>query len=594
MLAASLRKVDADTDLRLAVKECITQLAAGRPEQASRRCNAALQLEAANSHLHLLNALVYHTMALDGDASKSDLAEQGYRLALQFDASNWQAHYFLGMLYFERRRWTAAQDEFAEALLFEPGDADCLAALAAASYQARDPATAASALNRISDERKRRPELARTAAVTYAAVGDRVQAERWMDEASRGAARPGDARQVQDRVRHWLALYERGARAPEVPPASQGLMQLAQAAAAPAPGAPPAPPPPPLSVDPGAGGIERSMVLIDVVMLKMEDTVTTRKGVNLLSSLNIQFGGPASAALSRVTQHVNDVASGGSSGNTTVTRAITIPALNYSLNIVNSNSNLNEVLARPTIAALNGVKSEFFSGTEINAAVVSSGVNSGGAAVQIQKEIGVKLGVTPQFLGERKVRLLVEAQRTFVKPPNSDINFTYKIETSKINVASNVVLDFGETLVLGGLSEKETSRIRDGVPILQDIPGLQYLFSRQDTSEFQRSVIMLITPRDPYYTYRPDEVSGPAGGDPAAVARGGAEGAFRDDPGARQLRARYGDWFAPYPSLESVFNHLGKTGLYREFRTGDVNLERWDRLESTYERLRQSLEFLYF
>ena len=132
------------------------------------------------------------------------------------------------------------------------------------------------------------------------------------------------------------------------------------------------------------------------------------------------------------------------------------------------------------------------------------------------------------------------------------------------------------------------------MPVLQDIPGLQYLFSRQDTAEFQRSVIMLITPRDPYFTYRPDEVAAPVQGDASPGTRSGADGTFRADPGARQLRARYGDGFAPYPSLESVFNHLGKTGLYREFRTGDVNLERWDRLQSTYERLRQSVDFLYF
>jgi hypothetical protein len=61
-----------------------------------------------------------------------------------------------------------------------------------------------------------------------------------------------------------------------------------------------------------------------------------------------------------------------------------------------------------------------------------------------------------------------------------------------------------------------------------------------------------------------------------------------------QLRQRYGDWFEPYPALSSVFNHLGKTALYREFRTGDVTLERWDRQESTYQRLKQSLDFLFF
>jgi hypothetical protein len=60
------------------------------------------------------------------------------------------------------------------------------------------------------------------------------------------------------------------------------------------------------------------------------------------------------------------------------------------------------------------------------------------------------------------------------------------------------------------------------------------------------------------------------------------------------LRARYSDWFKPYPNLASVFNHLNAADLYREFRTGDVTLESWDRMDSTSTRLKQALGFLYY
>jgi len=203
---------------------------------------------------------------------------------------------------------------------------------------------------------------------------------------------------------------------------------------------------------------------------------------------------------------------------------------------------------------------------------------------------------------------------------------------------ANVQLEFGQTLVLGGLSEKETTRTRSGVPLLQDIPGLQYLFSSLSTSSFQRSVLILITPRDPYFTYRDDdevqEIKSPAdplnpmGGPPGLAGMNALPGmspqpgmqapgmltqpgmqpppGMPPPPGApgdpnkgaqrnfKQLQQRYGDWFEPYPALASVFNHLGRTSLYREFRTGDVTLERWDRQESTYQRLKQSLEFVFY
>lgn len=45
---------------------------------------------------------------------------------------------------------------------------------------------------------------------------------------------------------------------------------------------------------------------------------------------------------------------------TIVTRNFSIPELTYSLNIVNSGSTRNEILARPSLVAISGQKSEFF------------------------------------------------------------------------------------------------------------------------------------------------------------------------------------------------------------------------------------------
>ena len=275
---------------------------------------------------------------------------------------------------------------------------------------------------------------------------------------------------------------------------------------------------------------DRRMVLVDVVLMRTEDALSTRKGVNLLNALTLQFGSNSMPAFSKTFAGGNSNQSGieSNSSVTALTRAITIPALSYSLNMVNSNTNINEVLARPTLAALNGVRSEFFSGTTLTAAVVATGV-SGGSSVQIEKEIGVKLSITPMFMSGNKIRLTVDAQRTFLKPPSKDVLYTYKVETTKIMVNANVVMEFGETLVLGGLSEKETSVTRDGVPVLQDIPGVQYLFSQKDTNDFQRSVLMLITPREPQYTYRKDAPPGsPATATAPAPAPGSPQAAEAD------------------------------------------------------------------
>ena len=57
----------------------------------------------------------------------------------------------------------------------------------------------------------------------------------------------------------------------------------------------------------------------------------------------------------------------------------------------------------------------------------------------------------------------------------------------------------GTTLILSGLSERESRVSRNGVPILMNIPVLKYLFSTKTTYNKDSSVVILLTPRDPAY-----------------------------------------------------------------------------------------------
>ncbi|MBI1892128.1 MAG: hypothetical protein HYS18_15895 [Burkholderiales bacterium] len=577
-----------NSEPRVKAMQALDLIGKNKLDEGSALMNAALQLDPSNSYLQFFNAFTYHLMGQQGDAQKFSLAEQGYALAVQFDRSNWIARYFLGVLRFEQRNYRAAQAEFAEVLLFRANDPDALFRLVAASYYAGDAVTAAACLDRLRALHPADAQVLRLSAIISAAIGRADEAKQWLERYQTTQPDAAELARTRERIEHWALVHRSGVKAAplamseptKMPNKSPFVSKLnapafirTQASANQADAQSQ-----PVDAAAGVAGGQR-MVLVDVVIMRTEDSLSTRKGMNLLNTLALQFGSGSAPSFSKTITNTTDA--NGVATTTTLTRAITIPALTYSLNIANSNTNLNEVLARPTLAALEGVKSEFFSGTTLNAAVVATGANSGGA-VQIEKEIGVKLSITPTFLSDNKLRLMVDAQRTFLKPPSQDVNFTFKVEVSKIMVNANVVMDFGETLILGGLSEKETSRVRDGVPLLQDVPGVQYLFSRSDSTDFQRSVLMLITPRAPQYTYRSDETL-------RAEAGGNA-----DAESLKELRARYGDWFKPYPNMASVFNHLSASSVYREFRTGDVTLEKWDRQVTTQERLKQALEFLFY
>jgi type II secretory pathway component GspD/PulD (secretin) len=256
------------------------------------------------------------------------------------------------------------------------------------------------------------------------------------------------------------------------------------------------------------------MVVVDVVIIRTEENISTSRGVNFLNGLALQFGDAANSLPAVGTTYTNtrnrSVDFTNAMDDTTmdvskvITRALNIPAITYSLNIANATSARNEILARPTLVATTGKTSEFFSGTELTAAAVAGG-SQGGDPISIEKEIGVKLTVLPEFLEDGRLNMKVSAQRTFLLTPSADVIFTFRMETSKTTVNANVVMRFGETLILSGLSEKEAEVTRDGTPILQDVPGIQYLFSNQRTRDFQKSVMILLTPRPAQYTYQTEK-----------------------------------------------------------------------------------------
>jgi general secretion pathway protein D len=323
---------------------------------------------------------------------------------------------------------------------------------------------------------------------------------------------------------------------------------------------------------------DNQMVIVDVVIVRTEENSTTRKGVNLLNSLSIQFGQSENPGFKY--SRIRDLPASSSIARTIV-RNIEIPSITYSLNIANSNTNRSEILARPSLTALDGKVSKFFSGININAAATSD--SGGGTPVEVKKDIGVSMAILPKLLKNGRLILKVVAERTFLTTPNTtSITFSQRIDTSKTKVSATVNMKFGETIILSGLSEKETEYSRDGVPGLQEVPVLQYGFSREDNTEFQKSVLILLTPRRPAYTHQ------------STTPKSNPEQSSPNKIILNELRSRYSDWFLPYPNWASVFNHMQKNSLYREFRTGDVELENWENDRVRSNRIKRILDFIYF
>lgn len=585
--------------------------------QANKAINEALQLDARNSHLHFLNGFVYHLQARQGDSQKNEMAIEGYQQALRIDQGNWIAQEFLGLAYMDLKKFGHAKEQFAEALLLSPDSAVSLYGLMVASYLTGDALTACSAADQFQKVTTQPHEgFMLSSVAVYASCGNFDQAMRMRANLAALPRAPDELQRLQhradQRLAQWQTFYSQQTNANNsaMPSSAAGFiqtslshaaaqeppMQLAQAFKMPSSINPPVAPPVERTPESSPAQITQAsqaasardndsdgsprMVLVDVVLVSSQEVISSSKGINLLSALTLQLGSVAGnvAAYSRVNSS-NSANNAAADVSTAITRAVTVPALSYTLNIANASNSMNEVLARPTLAAMEGMPSEFFSGTNLSAGVISGGTQTGQSVIPVDKRFGVKLAVTPVFLANGKVQLKVDAQRTSLLTSADNPKVAYQLEIAETTANANVVMNLGDTLVLSGLSEKSAANTRDGVPLLQDVPVVQYLFSNKRTNDIQRSVLILITPRRPVYTAQND-------------AEQNKNNAVSANTSA--LRKKFGFSGNTPVNVEAILSHLKTNDLFREFRQTDVSLERWDRMQSTGDRLRQALQFLYY
>lgn len=598
-----------DSELLAKVSAAVGHIKRMDLPEAHQAVNEALQLDPRNAQLHFLNGFVYHLQARQGDTQKGEMALEGYQQALRIDPTHWIAQEFMGLAHMELKQFDKARLAFSDVLLLTPDSAMSIYALMVSSYLTGDAKTAcamADQFRKVATAPSR--AFLRSSISVYGSCGDFTQADAMRQAFVQQGGDGPEVERTDRRLAQWKAVY----RAQGNGTASAGQTSLASMAA-PARGdllaqafqpsvprprvTPPSPPAddaptapraegaaPPLAPSPASAPASAPaaddapssprMLLVDVVLLSTQELMSTSKGVNLLNALTLQLGSVSGnvAAYSRVV-----TANGTGTVSTAITRAVTIPALSYSLNIANANASVNEVLARPTLAAIEGMPSEFFSGTNLSAGVVSVSQQGGTTIVPLDKRFGIKLAVTPTFLAQGRVQLKVEAQRTALNASSENPRVAYQIEIGETTANANVVMNVGETLVLSGLSEKSSSSTRDGVPGLQDVPVLQYLFSNKKTNDLQRSVLILVTPRSPVQTS-----DGAASERDAMATR------------MQRLRESFGFSNSTPANIEAVMTQLQGNSFFREFRQGDVSLERWDRVRTTGERLKEALGFLYY
>ncbi|OEE90382.1 type IV pilus secretin PilQ [Enterovibrio norvegicus] len=149
-----------------------------------------------------------------------------------------------------------------------------------------------------------------------------------------------------------------------------------------------------------------------------------------------------------------------------------------------------EIISSPRLLTTNKRAAYIEQGTELPYLEASS---SGAAAVSFKKAV-LSLSVTPQITPDNK--LVLDLEVTQDKPAGTvkaGTGEAMAINTQRIG--TQVLVNDGETVVLGGIYQHEMMEGVDKIPLLGDIPGLGQLFRRNYETMGKRELLIFVTPR---------------------------------------------------------------------------------------------------
>jgi general secretion pathway protein D len=105
---------------------------------------------------------------------------------------------------------------------------------------------------------------------------------------------------------------------------------------------------------------------------------------------------------------------------------------------------------------------------------------------------GVILSVTPRIGNSGMVYLDVSQEVSDVIPTTTSGIDSPTIEQR--NLKTNVAIQDGSTVALGGMIQRSVSDNDSGVPYLKDIPGLGGLFSQKNNTRARSELLIFLTP----------------------------------------------------------------------------------------------------
>ncbi len=154
-----------------------------------------------------------------------------------------------------------------------------------------------------------------------------------------------------------------------------------------------------------------------------------------------------------------------------------------------------EVISNPRIVTSNQKEAVIKQGTEVGYLTITGGAGGGAQIPQVQfKEALLELRVTPTITNDGRVFLNMNVKKDEVAD-FIDTGFGEVPTIAKREVNTAILIEDGQTVVVGGVYEFTNRASLSKVPFLGDIPILGNLFKSRGRTKSKAELLIFVTPR---------------------------------------------------------------------------------------------------
>ncbi len=153
-----------------------------------------------------------------------------------------------------------------------------------------------------------------------------------------------------------------------------------------------------------------------------------------------------------------------------------------------------QIVSRPVLLASNNTQARLLVGSQVPFVQVSRSLPTETPTrdqVVQYRDVGTKLTIRPTINQDGYVSLLIQQE---VNQATTEVLFNAPVISTR-EAATQVLVKDGQTIVLGGLRDRQRNANQTGIPILSHIPILGGLFGSADRSSSETELYLFLTPR---------------------------------------------------------------------------------------------------